>query len=133
VNPHYLSVAQRANHRCEYCHAPEAIFNFAFEVEHILPSTQQGPDDISNLALACRACNVYKSDRLTVLDSVTQTQVALFHPRADRWDDHFFVDEELGLVQGKRPTARATIQCLRINDPPQVEARRQWMRLGLYP
>ena len=36
MNPHYPLVAQRAAHHCEYCRAPEAVFNFAFEVEHNL-------------------------------------------------------------------------------------------------
>jgi hypothetical protein len=38
MNPHYRVVAQRAGHRCEYCRAPEAVFNFPFEVEHICES-----------------------------------------------------------------------------------------------
>lgn len=37
MNPRYGQVAFRAEHRCEYCHAPEAVFNFPFEVEHITP------------------------------------------------------------------------------------------------
>lgn len=35
MNPRYHAVSTRAEHRCEYCHAPEATFNFPFEVEHI--------------------------------------------------------------------------------------------------
>ena len=58
-------MSQRAGHRCEYCHAPEAIFNLAFEVEHVIPISRQGADDESNLALACRACNLRKADYLT--------------------------------------------------------------------
>jgi hypothetical protein len=27
MNPLYFLVAERAYHRCEYCHAPESIFN----------------------------------------------------------------------------------------------------------
>ncbi|MDD1414047.1 hypothetical protein MEN41_05055 [Dolichospermum sp. ST_con] len=37
MNPFYHLVADRAFHRCEYCHAPELVFNFPFEVEHIIP------------------------------------------------------------------------------------------------
>ena len=55
MNPHYTAVAERAAHRCEYCHAPEAIFNFSFEVEHVMPTSREGTDDITNLALACTA------------------------------------------------------------------------------
>jgi hypothetical protein len=54
MNPHYPLVARRADHRCEYCRAPEAVFNFPFEVEHVVPSSRGGADDESNLCLACR-------------------------------------------------------------------------------
>lgn len=37
MNPFYTLVADRAAHRCEYCHDPELVFNFPFEVEHIIP------------------------------------------------------------------------------------------------
>jgi len=60
MNPYYSAIAERANHRCEYCHAPELVFNFPFEVEHITPLSQQGTNDESNLALACRSCNLRK-------------------------------------------------------------------------
>lgn len=41
MNSRYALVSARAGHRCEYCHAPEAIFNFPFEVEHALPPGQR--------------------------------------------------------------------------------------------
>jgi hypothetical protein len=37
MNLHDAQVALQAGHRCEYCHAPEAVFNFPLEVEHIIP------------------------------------------------------------------------------------------------
>jgi len=42
MNPHYPLVAERAGHRCEYCHAPETIFNVPFEVEHFIPLAKEG-------------------------------------------------------------------------------------------
>jgi len=83
MNPHYPAVSERAGHRCEYCRAPEAIFNFPFEVEHIIPRSQTGDDDEAGLALACRSCNLRKSDHLTGFDAETESEVALFHPRLD--------------------------------------------------
>src|SRR5215831_3867579 len=68
MNQHYPLVSERAGHRCEYCHAPEVIFNFPFEVEHIVPIVQNGADDVTNLALACRCCNLWKADHLTGVD-----------------------------------------------------------------
>jgi hypothetical protein len=51
MNPAYPEVASRAGHRCEYCHAPEVIFNFPFEVEHVIPIARGGSDALQNLAL----------------------------------------------------------------------------------
>jgi 5-methylcytosine-specific restriction endonuclease McrA len=64
MNPHYADAALRAGHRCEYCRAPEAVFNFPFEVEHVVPSARGGLDEDANRALACRSCNLRKSDHV---------------------------------------------------------------------
>jgi hypothetical protein len=133
MNPHYQRVAARANHRCEYCHAPEAIFNFPFEVEHIVPPVRRGSQDESNLALACRACNLFKSDLLETIDSETLTTVRLFDPRHENWDDHFRVDAETGSIGGISPVGRATVERLKMNSSTQRTARLQWIRLGLFP
>jgi hypothetical protein len=133
VNPHYPAVAARAGHRCEYCRAPEVVFNFAFEVEHVIPAARGGPDDDANFALACRACNLLKADALTGSDDATGIVVPLFHPRRDSWPDHFRVDPESGLIAGLTPTGRATVARLQMNRPLQLAARRQWARLGLFP
>ena len=34
----YDLVAARAGYRCEYCHAPEVLFNHRFPVDHIIPA-----------------------------------------------------------------------------------------------
>ena len=44
MNPRYAQVALRAGHRCESCRAPEVVFNFPFEVEHIIPVSRGGLD-----------------------------------------------------------------------------------------
>jgi HNH endonuclease len=133
MNPLYARVAQRARHRCEYCHAPEVIFNFPFEVEHVIPTSQQGNDDETNTALACRACNLKKSDHVTGIDESTQAEIHLFNPREDRWEVHFQVDTETGEILGLSTMGRATVARLDLNAPAQLQARQQWMRLKLYP
>jgi len=45
VNLNYSFVAQRAEHRCEYCRAPEVVFNLAFEVDQIIPLSKNGRDE----------------------------------------------------------------------------------------
>src|SRR5262249_45523284 len=109
MNPHYPSVAERASHRCEYCHPPHALFNFPFEVEHVIPSSQEGADDDFNLALACRACNLNKSDHLSSRDELTGADVQLFNPRQDRWEEHFVVDEATTEIRGLTSVGRATV------------------------
>ena len=132
MNPHYPTVAARAAHRCEYCYAPEVVFNSPFEVEHVFPPLRGGSDDDSNRALACRSCNVFKRDYVDGLDLETGSTERLFHPRLDGWSEHFRIEAETGRILGLTPVGRATIERLRINSPSQVSARRQWARLGLF-
>ena len=103
----YTLVAQRALHHCEYCKAPEAIFNFPFEVEHITPPRRGGTNGDENLALACRSCNLFKSDFLVYQDPVSLETARLFHPRVDRWQDHFACNFELGSIDALAPIGRA--------------------------
>ncbi len=133
MNPHYLEVANRAEHHCEYCRAAEAIFNFPFEVEHIVPPLHGGTDDESNLALACRSCNLHKSDHTQFIDHETGETVRLFNPRLESWEDLFRIERESGSIIGITPMGRATVECLRMNSESQLSTRMQWMWLGLFP
>ena len=133
MNPHYPHVALRARHRCEYCRALESVFNFPFEVEHIVPPLHGGKDSEANRALACRSCNVYKGSHLAYPDPETGEMVTLYHPRLDAWEAHFQVDAESGRILGKMPTGRATVACLRMNSEAQLLARYQWIRPGVFP
>jgi hypothetical protein len=109
------------------------LFNLPFEVEHVVPTARGGADDESNLALACRSCNLHKSDHVAGADPETGATAALFDPRADRWADHFAADLESGEVQGLTPVGRATVERLRLNDPVQLAARQLWIGLRLFP
>ena|SRR5436190_21798419 len=133
MNPHYPLVAQRAAHHCEYCRAPEALFNFPFEVEHIIPPIHGGPGEDSNWALSCRSCNLHKSVHIESIDPETQTTVRLFHPRQSSWADHFRVETNTATIIGLTATGRATVARLQMNSPAQLVARRQWVRLRLFP
>lgn len=134
MNPNYPFVSERARHRCEYCHAPEAIFNVPFEVDHIVPLAKGGLDTPTNWALACRACNLHKSDAVDGSDPLTNHAESLFSPRIQIWEDHFEIQNEPPFhLKGKTPTGRATIERLQMNSPAQLAARTQWVELGLFP
>lgn len=44
---------------CAYCNAQVA----ALQWEHIIPRSRGGPDSMDNMVLACKPCNLAKSDR----------------------------------------------------------------------
>ena len=133
MNRYYFEVAERAKHRCEYCQAPEVVFNFPFEVEHIVPISRQGTNNVENLALACRSCNLRKGNRISGCEPNSDVEVPYFHPREDQWNQHFRVDVESGSIVGLTDIGRVTTVSLEMDSPPQVTARRLWIRLGLFP
>jgi hypothetical protein len=133
VNPAYPFVSERAEHRCEYCHAPELVFNFPFEVEHIVPTGRGGATAETNLALACRSCHLRKGIQTTSIDPSSGVEVSLFDPRQDRWSDHFQANPDTGELIGLTAIGRATLAALRMNSESQRAARRVWLRLGLFP
>jgi hypothetical protein len=132
MNVRYALVAERAGHRCEYCRAPELIFNFQFEIEHIIPPGHGGIDHEANWALSCRSCNLHKSNNIKALDKITGLHVTLFHPRQESWLDHFLLRDDTGTIEGLTTTGRATALLLRMNAPMQIAARRQWIRFNLF-
>jgi hypothetical protein len=134
--PHklYPDVARRARHRCEYCRAPEALFNLEFEVEHIVPWGRGGTDELDNLALACRSCNLRKGTAQRARDPETGEFTPIFNPRSDAWGDHFRIKLGTFRIEGLSPTGRATAWRLGMNRRPAVRARRLWLtRLLLSP
>jgi ATP adenylyltransferase len=54
------NVLKRAKHRCELCGAHED--QVALHVDHIIPRSRGGPDDISNFQALCMTCNTNKRD-----------------------------------------------------------------------
>ncbi len=115
-------VRERAQNACEYCHlhqddSPLAVLH----VEHIIPRTHGGTDDLDNLALACIDCNLHKGTNLTGIDPQTNEVTQLFHPRRQEWDEHFRL-QGVDLV-GKTATGRTTIRVLNMNSEDQVALR----------
>ena len=85
-------VRDRAGNRCEYCGAVEGLrARIRFHVEHIVARQHGGGDALENLALACHLCNAHKGPNLSGIDAATERLAPLFHPRRDRWAEHFTV------------------------------------------
>jgi 5-methylcytosine-specific restriction endonuclease McrA len=115
-------VRSRANNACEYCHLHQDDSPLAsLHVEHIIPKTHGGSDELDNLALACIDCNLHKGPNLTGIDPETNELTALFHPRQQQWNDHF---EWSGIhLIGRTATGRTTIRVLNMNSEDQLSLR----------
>ena len=123
---------ERAGHRCEYCLLPQAYAPVVrFHIEHIRARQHGGDDDLANLALACPHCNRFKGPNLTSVDPETATVVPLFHPRADRWDVHFVVEDVV--ILGRTPSGRATVRLLRMNTDDRHKVRAALRDRGEWP
>lgn len=82
-------VYARAKGRCEYCQLSQAGQEATFHIDHIVPRANSGPTTSANLALACVSCSLRKEARRSAVDPETGRNVPLFHPRRQRWRDHF--------------------------------------------
>jgi HNH endonuclease len=80
-----------------------------------------GDDDADNLALACPDCNLRKGPNLTGIDPQSGEVVRLFHPRRDRWFDHFGYEEQY--VVGTTSVGRTSVSLLEMNDPERRRIR----------
>ena len=116
------SVCDRGRFACEYCLMPESSVLVSHEVDHIIAEKHGGQTDENNLALSCTICNKYKGSDLASIDPIDGEIVRLYHPRRDRWRDHFRLDE--GEIMPLTAIGRVTIRLLQMNRPERVEERR---------
>lgn len=125
-------VRERAEYRCEYCKAPEDVTGYSFHIEHIIPKSSGGRDHMENYALACMHCNRSKSNHITGTDTQTGSIKPIFNPRTHRWNEHFHVRLKIYL-KGRTEVGRATVNRLEMNNARQLEARRLWRQLNIFP
>ncbi len=121
-------VADRANRRCEYCGIHEDDVFLAFEPDHIVALKHRGATSEDNLAWTCFSCNRLKGSDVASIDPDTGKVVRLFHPRRDKWEDHF--RHEQGRILPLTAIGRVTEYLLQFNAPDSVDYRRQLARAG---
>lgn len=126
-------IIERFHGYCEYCKCSADFSTEPFSIEHIIPRSKYGSDDLENLAHACIGCNLYKSDKTEALDILSQTIVLLFNPRIMQWDEYFIWDESLTGMLGKTAIGRATIEALKLNCRPIKNLRRALIAIGKHP
>ena len=126
-------VRRRANSICEYCRMPQGFDELHFELDHIIPQKADGPTTPENTAWSCFRCNNAKGPNISGIDNEGDATVAvqLFHPRKQRWVEHFAWDGPE--LRGLTPNGRATVKKLQINLPHRVELRRMLILEGVFP
>jgi hypothetical protein len=125
-------VRERAEHRCEYCriHQYQDPF-FTFPIDHIIARQHGGKTEPDNLCLSCYRCNLHKGPNIASIDSDSGEMVPLFHPRRDKWHEHF--EWNGTLLVGRTPVGRATVALLAINNPDYILLRESLMVEGSFP
>jgi HNH endonuclease len=126
-------IANSDKARCCYCLTSEANSGIPMTHDHIQPLSKGGETTFENVCLACRSCNEFKSDLTEAIDPLTGETLSLFNPRGQRWSDHFVWSADGTRVEGLTSIARATVVCLRMNNPVIIVARRRWVISGWHP
>ena len=121
----------RAGRRCEYCRMPQAHDEAPFEIDHIIAKKHGGLTRDDNLALSCAPCNLHKGSDIASLDPISRKLTPLFHPRRQKWLQHF--RWKGATLVGLTAAGRVTISILKINDPYRVTMRAELIRDGEFP
>src|SRR5262245_44674821 len=100
------------------------IVGIRMVVEHIIALGAGGSSTLHNLYLACYRRNEFKGPQTEAADPHDGQMIPLFHPRQQRWRDHFYWSEDGGTIRGLTPCGRTTIEALRLNN--------NWI-VGLHP
>jgi HNH endonuclease len=123
------AVHARAGGACEYCLLPEELAFAAHEVDHVVAQKHGGATEAENLALSCTLCNKHKGSDLASIDPETGALTPLYHPRRERWWEHFRIDE--GKLIPLTPVARVTVRLLQLNHTDRVAERELLISAGL--
>ncbi len=123
-------IAERAGHRCEYCllHSDDA--GFPHQIDHVVSRKHGGLSSVGNLALACVLCNRNKGSDIASISRAGKT-VRFFHPRLDRWADHFRISG--AVIEPLTEIGEVTARALKLNAQERVIERRLLQALGRYP
>jgi hypothetical protein len=124
-------IHQRAAGRCEYCRIHEDDCYMPHEVDHIYAEKHGGSTTEHNLCLCCVICNRHKGSDLASLDPLTGEITPLFHPRRDRWADHFRIDG--AMIEPLTPQGRVTVRLLQMNSRERIIERQLLIVLGRLP
>jgi hypothetical protein len=124
-------VVARAHGLCEYCLLAEEDTYFGCEVDHIISEKHGGPTEPENLAYACACCNQAKGSDIGSIHWENGAFVRFFHPRQDRWAEHFSLSA--CRIEGVTAIGMVTARILDFNHSERVLEREALRVINRYP
>lgn len=125
-------LAQEAKHACSYCRSP-SVAGVPMAIDHIVPVSVGGSNQSTNLCLACYRCNEFKGARTSAIDPLSGQTGQFYHPKSQRWADHFAWSRDGLLIQAVSLTGRVTVEALHMNSDWLIQARKIWILAGIHP
>ena len=122
-------VVRRASGRCEYCRFPQIAAELSFHIDHVIAEQHGGATASENLAWACFSCNLHKGPNIAGRDPLNGNLTRLYHPREDRWTDHFAW--EAVSLRGRTAVGRTTVDVLAMNHPDAIAVRAALQEEGI--
>lgn len=127
-------VIARADNLCEYCLLHEEDTFFGCEVDHIISEKHSGQTTEANLAYACFVCNRNKGSDIGSLTPDSEILVRFYHPRRDRWHEHFHLDSSDGItIVAVSDIGEATARIFGFNSEERLLERQALQVAGRYP
>lgn len=126
-------VRDRARNRCEYCRHSADFSSAPFVCDHVLPRIQGAGNSPDELAWCCPYCNGHKYSKTHARDPKTKRKATLFHPRRQKWADHFAWSDDFLQIIGLTQTGRATVEALRLNRPELIKLRGALLLISEHP
>ncbi len=123
-------ITEAADNCCEYCCVPRAVAFASYHIDHIISEKQGGETVFSNLALACRLCNLSKGSSIAAWHEYREALIRLYNPRKDSWHNHFQFRPS-GLIVPRTEIGQGTIKVLNLNDVNRVQARGVFIDTGI--
>jgi hypothetical protein len=123
-------VESRACRKCEYCLLHRTDAGLPHQIDHVISRKHGGSSEPDNLAFACYLCNLYKGSDIASIHPRTRELVRLFHPRQDRWEEHFRIAGPV--IEPLTDIGAVTAHLLRFNIPARVIERRVLQSLERY-
>ena len=99
-----------------------------FRLEHIIARKHGGQETEDNLGWSCIFCNLYKGPSPASFDPDTGQLTQLFHPRRDKWEEHFCIQE--ARIVGLTAKGRVSVWLLEMNSNILTSLRTSLMKEG---